>query len=493
MFSKATAKFVRQIDPEGSLIHVSRLNDSHKLVPMSLVVKRNRFWFWQKPKYQPTDFKLSDLLQGDKALSPVVSETEFLTYQGTYGDKLSGKLDTEVGVASVTVEGQGSSKLHSSFGKLKKEELEVKKLLLDSKDRLVDMGHVLVQQLEKRADILAVVKERIITTIPCSVTETKQDQCSLQGVLALVGTLGSTVKVCLRDSNDMHMDSDVSLEIPPGTVIAYSILELEIKKDGHYDLCLQPGAIGGFEGDSGTSSPSYDAFNYVHQVDGLEWNEQELPEKISLKALQNESPEMDLSLLAELPESTRSDLFQKLKETMRDRVTLSYVEYELEEWCRGKAFDMTNQEDLSVSQKTTASAVLDLLHPIANSDNEKGESGVPAYLFSAHLLVSALEELPDESLSLLSESCPEFLEAVDTLRCRLEDKDLDLSIHSLPVMLQDDRNFELANQLLSTTNVMLRRETDRLWVEKGDKPGVPALVLYISIHGLSILCCGQKQ
>lgn len=70
MFSKATANFVRQIDPEGSLIHVSRVNDSHKLVPMALVVKRNRIWFWQKPKYIPTDFTLSDLLHGDAVLTP---------------------------------------------------------------------------------------------------------------------------------------------------------------------------------------------------------------------------------------------------------------------------------------------------------------------------------------------------------------------------------------------------------------------------------------
>lgn len=70
MFSKATANFVRQIDPDGSFIHVSRVNDSHKLVPMGLVIKRNRIWFWQKPKYQVTDFTLSDLLQGDKELNP---------------------------------------------------------------------------------------------------------------------------------------------------------------------------------------------------------------------------------------------------------------------------------------------------------------------------------------------------------------------------------------------------------------------------------------
>lgn len=64
-----------------------------------------------------------------------MSETEFLTYKGTFGDKISGKVDTEAGSVSVTLEGCGSSKLQSSFGTLKKEELDVKKLLRDSSDR----------------------------------------------------------------------------------------------------------------------------------------------------------------------------------------------------------------------------------------------------------------------------------------------------------------------------------------------------------------------
>lgn len=64
-----------------------------------------------------------------------VSETEFLTYKGTFGEKLSGMLDAEAGSVNVTLEGRGSSKLQSCFGKLKKEELDVKKLLHDSSDR----------------------------------------------------------------------------------------------------------------------------------------------------------------------------------------------------------------------------------------------------------------------------------------------------------------------------------------------------------------------
>lgn len=38
----------------------------------------------------------------------------------------------------------------------------------------------------------------------------------------------------MKDSTNIEADSDVSLEIPPGTVIAYSIRELKIRKNGQY-------------------------------------------------------------------------------------------------------------------------------------------------------------------------------------------------------------------------------------------------------------------
>lgn len=57
------------------------------------------------------------------------------------------------------------------------------------------MQHVLVQQLEKRAEVLAVVKERILTTSSCTVTQTKKEDCSFQGVLGVLGMLRSSVKV----------------------------------------------------------------------------------------------------------------------------------------------------------------------------------------------------------------------------------------------------------------------------------------------------------
>ncbi|XP_068567079.1 gasdermin-E-like [Cebidichthys violaceus] len=468
MFSKATANFLRQIDPEGCLIHVSRLNDSKKLVPLALVVKRNRIWFWKGPKYQPVDFTLSDLLQGDKVLDPDVSEIEFVTYNGTFRDNISGTLDTEAGPASITLEGRGSSKLQSCFGNLKKEELNVKKLLQDSSSRLVDMQNPLMQQLEKRADVLAVVKERILTTNSCSITQTKSEQCTFQGILRLLGMLGSSVKV--KDTNNIEAESNVSLEIPSGTVIAYSVLELEIKKNGHYGICLQPGTIGGIEADS----PSHD---FLDTVDGG-CNGKMVPEKVALSALPNGSQEMDLSPLAELPQSPRWALFKTLQETLRDRIALSYMECSLEKLCRGETLDIAKHEELSESQRRSLSALLASL--------------IPARLNAAHLLVSAMEELPDQTLSLLSESRPDFLEAFGAMMCGLQKSSEPLSIQCLPVPLQDNHAFQLAEQLLSSTNVTLKRDSHRLWTETGTEAGVLPLVLSLSIQGLSLLCKGLK-
>ncbi|XP_067337813.1 gasdermin-E-like [Channa argus] len=462
MFSKATANFVHQVDPEGSLIHVSRVNDSHKLVPMALVVKRNRFWVWQRPKYQPTDFILSDLLLGDKVLSPGVCETEFLTYEGTYGDKLSGKLGTQASSFSVKVVGQGTTKLQSCFGRLKKEELDVKMLLRDSTDRQVNMHHMLVQQLKKEDEVLAVVKERILTTETCSVTQSKKKIRALEGVLGLVDILGSSLEVCLKNRNNIERDIDVSLEIPSGTVIAYSILELEIKRNGQYGICLQPGTIGGFEADLPvTPWPSCNSLNVVDGPLGME-----------------------LSELAELPQSTQ--LFKRLQETMRDRPALSCLQCVLEDLCSGKSPNMAIYEELSDSQRQLVSAILDQINPDCPTDDSQSSS--PANLMAIQLLVSALDELTDEALSLLSETCPDFLEALDTLIHSFNVSRTPLSIHCLPNLLQDNHTFKLAEQLLSSSSVMLKRDTDRLWWVTEKNAGFFPLLLHLSIHGLCLLC-----
>lgn len=71
------------------------------------------------------------------SLSTGIIETDFIKYNGTYGDNIQGNVDASFVLSGVSVQGKDSSKLQSSFGSLKKEEVDVQKLLRDSKDRLV--------------------------------------------------------------------------------------------------------------------------------------------------------------------------------------------------------------------------------------------------------------------------------------------------------------------------------------------------------------------
>ncbi|XP_011479184.1 gasdermin-E-like isoform X2 [Oryzias latipes] len=482
MFSNATANFVRQIDPNGSLIHVSRLNDSDKLVPMGLVVKRNRIWAWQRPKYRPTDFILSDLLQGDLKLEPGVSQMDFLTYKGTYIDKKSAMLDVRAGGANAGLEGQGASKLHSSFDNLKKEELDVRKLLSDSSNRLVDMHHVLVQQLEKRADVLAVVKERILTTSPCSVTLRRKQQCGFHGVLSLLSLLGSSVRVCVQDLSNVEMNSDVSLEIPSGTVIAYSVLELQVQKNGHYDICLQPGRIGGFADNPDPISRSL--HHSTDTVDSLcNWNNPK--EEVVWGVRQNVADLQwaDLAPLADLPQSTRYPLINQLQETLTDRAALSYLQAVLEELCDGDTVESI-EESSEIQRKST---FLDQQDPVFPAEDLQRET---AKLKAVYLLVSTMDELPDEALGLLSESRPVVLLAFDELLSSLKGSGGSISIDSIPVPLQDNQAFQQAEQLFYSIGVALRRDAEQLWMESGREDEVLLLLLSFSMHGLSLLLTG---
>ncbi|XP_029938173.1 gasdermin-E-like [Salarias fasciatus] len=467
MFSKATASVVRQVDDGGSLIPVYRLNDSEKLDLMALVVKR-KHWFWQKPKYQPTDFTLSALLLGDEVLKPEVTEKSFVTFKGTIGNQLSGKVEADVSSANLALEGSGTSKQHTNFGQLKKEELSVEKLYNDSKDRFVDMQHGLVQQIKKKAEVLALVTARILTTTSCPIEQTKKEQCKFNWGL---GFLGSPLEGYLKNNNIAEVDSALSMEIPPGTVIAYSILELEIRKDGRCTICLQPSVKGGFEADSMSTSD-------------LDLNDVDTCVQKPLSAHLNGAQELDLCPLAELPELTRCAFFGMLQEAMTDRPALTSLQFFLEELCNGETLTTENGE-CSEDQEMLFAAILDQ----AGSDRHSGD-GIPAPLSAAHLLVSAMEALPDETLNLLSRSSQEDLKAFDTLMCRLKESSKPVSVHSLPVLSQDSQRLQMAEQLFGSAKVTLRRNADCLWAEAERRVGV--LPLYLSIHGLAVLCSGLK-
>ncbi|TDH11943.1 hypothetical protein EPR50_G00065660 [Perca flavescens] len=456
MFATATRNFVEEVDNGGLLIPVSSLNDTIAL--LTVVVKRKRFWVWQKPKYIPSDFNLNDILTGDIPIKPAVIETDFIKYNGTYRDNLQGTVDAKFAHANVSLEGKDSSKLQSSFGSLKKDEVDVQKLLLDSKGRVLDMSHDLIKQTkEKPRQVFGVVKERIVTTQPCSVIEEVQQGGQYAGVLSLCGPKSS--KVSLKENGSLSKDSNITMEIPIHTTIAYGLLELEIKQDGRFELCLMADTTGGFE------------------VDGLA--KKGLLGVSEKNYLRQEMEQLSdhFQLLSALPATTRSFLLQQITKVMEDQEAVSSLQNVLDQMCLDKRPALG---DVTEPQKQNIQPILDLLE-------QSGQVESTPVLTALNLVTSAMDEMTNDCLAVLGMCCSlTVLQALELLvQCVFGKGELQLSSAGLAALTEDV--FEKTEHLFASSNVSLKRDGDTVKTEISHLAGNRPLVLCIAVRGLASL------
>ncbi|XP_028280814.1 gasdermin-E-like [Parambassis ranga] len=470
MFAVATRNFVEEVDQGGLLIPVSSLNDT--IVPLTVVVKRKRFWFWQKPKYIPTDFNLNDILTGDTPIKPAVVVTDFIKYSGTFGDNIQGTVDAKFVDSSISLEGKDSSKLQSSFGSLKKEEVDVQQLLRDSKKRVLDMSHCLIQQTkEKHRQLFGIVKEHVITTQPCSVIEEVQQGRQCGG--SLTSCFPTNSKVLLKENGSLSKDSNVTMEIPPNTTIAYGLIELEIKYDGRYELCLMSDTNGGFEVDSSSwngllgGAPAHSSKNnYLAQ---------------DLELLSDH-----FELLSALPASTRTSLLQQITKLMQDRAAISALHDVLDQMCLDKKLGLDDVVMIE-SQQQNIQAFLDLLEQSGQAGpTQAGQS--TSVLTVLHLVLSALEEMTNDCLAVLGTCCsPTVLQTLELLvQCVSGVGALCLSSESLAALTDDI--YEKTEHLFSFCNVSLKRDGDMVRTVVNNQTSNLPLVLCIAVRSLALLC-----
>ncbi|XP_028847120.1 gasdermin-E-like [Denticeps clupeoides] len=139
---------------------------------------------------------------------------------------------------------------------------------------------------------------------------------------AVLRALGSrSIQVSVSESTSVQLDSDVSMEIPPNTVLAYSVIDLLIKENGNYEFCLQPEVQGGFA--SGRTSRR----SWVDEVDHGDGARVEPDQEIHgagipLVNIQQQlmQVKIDLQHLCCLVDSTRSDLLHLLTSLLPDHV-----------------------------------------------------------------------------------------------------------------------------------------------------------------------------
>ncbi|XP_051992287.1 gasdermin-E-like [Xyrauchen texanus] len=520
MFEKATKKLVRQIDPNGSLIASSSLNDSKKLQPLGVVLKRQKVWFWQQTKYIPTPFTLQDLLLGN-AIKPVCEETDLVKYQGIYTNIVSGSLEVVGGNVTLNASGRGTSKLCLSLGTLRKEEVNIPQLLKDSRGSTLDTHHSLIQQSLKRKKVFTLLKERIFTTCECFISYTGLEKSSCHAILG-----ACCAEIFMKETGKLQYDSEIAIEIPPDTVMAYSVIEMNISSDGYFDLCVEPSGIE-------ANDISQNTFSGYSEVDGL-WAPQEFKEGSPLSTLKKALADVQMRFcsLADLSAECCSCLLRLFSQILLDRCILSALTDKLEVLSSGESPCFFNNE-LSDEQSQVIGAFLDLLKcepfekcgltttsielsnqngsqvstaknsgiPLASEmygssqngchtavSHQNGSSSNAKVLIAMHMLISATEELTDAGQDLLGHFCTsEGLKSLQDLANLLTSNCLPISKDTIPVFLQKEDEFHRVQKLFQSCNVLLRKKDNILSAEISSGEGFLPLVLCIAIHGLASL------
>ncbi|NXF94231.1 GSDME protein, partial [Eubucco bourcierii] len=495
MFAKATKNFVRETDSGGDLIPVSHLNASDKLQLLGLVTKRKRFWCWQKPKYHFLTVTLSDVLTEDKPIKPVIVESDFAKYVGKFEDFVQGSIETSFGKISIAAGGKGYVENQSSFGNLRKQEVDLQQLMKDVKDRTINLSSSLVQQvLERKREVVCILREKIVTTQECTISEHSQTEERISG---LIGLTTKTVKVSVSENGSVMKDASVILEIPPATTIAYGVIELFIKHSGHFEFCLLDEQQGGFEKESteGSAYPHSALFkdaSFLYQPDAVD-NEvysgaqNLIPSDASLSVLRQ-----DLSWLktqfqpfVKLPEDKQRALYKTLCELLLHEEMVTALEDVLDDICTGGKADLRElkaaQGDLlDFLQLLGCSLQSDLLQKYQPQDEE---------LFSAaHLLISAISELPDYTLVLLRACCD--LQVVPALCClpNVASADGSVALSSPPVATLTNRGrFDVVQRLFASSNINLEMRESSVKAVTMKEPRFSPLVLYVALYGFGAL------
>ncbi|XP_048195635.1 gasdermin-E [Perognathus longimembris pacificus] len=494
MFAKATRNFLKEVDDDGNLISVSNLNDSDKLQLLSLVTKKRRYWCWQRPKYQFLSVTLGDVLTEDQSLNPVVLESDFVKYEGKFENHISGTIETVLGKVKLNVGGKSLVESQSSFGTLRKQEVDLQQLIRDATDRKLNLKDPVLQQvLERRNEVLCVLTQKIITMQKCVISEHVQIEEKCGG---MVGIQTKTVQVSAMEDGNVVKDSNVALEIPAATTIAYGIMELYVKQDGQFEFCLLQEKHGGFEherrvDDLYLDPLAYRDFAFVDMPDaGPGSTSHHVLKQATLRLESNFHP------FVELPEQQQTAVWHLLQIVLFDEEFL----VALEQVCDDVASSLWSPQaalavgGLKAAQQQDLMAFLGLV-----GCRVQGEHPGPAdevsnrKLFAtAYFLVSALAEMPDNVAALLGTCCK--LQMIPTLCCLLhalsDDEISDLEDPAL-TPLKDTERFGIVQRLFALADINLERMQSSVKAVIPKDSQVLPLILCIALSGLHAL--GREQ
>ncbi|KYO26816.1 non-syndromic hearing impairment protein 5 [Alligator mississippiensis] len=468
----------------------------YKLQLLSLVTKRKKFWCWQKPNYHFLTVTLSDVLAEDKPIKPVIVESDFVKYEGKFEDCVRGNLEASFGKIKLGAGGKGLVESQSSFGNLRKQEVDLQQLMNDVKGRTMNLNNTLLKQvLERKHEVLCILTEKIVTTKKCLITEHIQTEEKIGGI---AGFSTKVVKVSVSENGNMMKDSNVVLEIPAPTAIAYGITELYIKHDGQFEFCLLNGQQGGFQRENiaGSSYPHSVLFrdtSFFYQPDAVDsarhsGDENTIPSDASLSVLKQGISVLKTQFqpFVKLSDDKQGALYKTLYEILYHDELVTVLEDMVNNIRMGDKPKLMELKELKPAQQQDVADFLQLVgYSLQNGLLLQEEQR----LFSAaHLLISAVAELPDDTLALLGACCD--LQVVSALCCLPNvvsaDGTLPLTDPTMATF-SDTGRFHIVQRLFTSSNINLKMTESTVKAVTMKEPRFFPFILYIALYGFYAL------
>ncbi|XP_035995790.1 uncharacterized protein LOC105926063 [Fundulus heteroclitus] len=435
MFACETSAVMKSVGAEEELISNPNLN--HKVELLTLV-KVSQAKFFQYPKYTAVDCTLPELMEEEDQFAPEVEE-ELLVKDFQTSVKTSGSGELKAG--EKTVGGAAASASCDSVDGL--EPVSIKKKKADLKAvRKKFSGRKLKKEMLKLLKLkdkhkLAFVHQTVYNDGPVKMTKGSAQS----GSLSL--SYQSVLNLLFKGSRE----ENTTFTVPEKSTFAFGLQEIMLEDDTMeipFETWSHKKNFGVFTHDS-------------LDPDLL----QEAREGISMK-------ETLLKPLTKLPLLARQDLLKKLQEVLDEEEALGLLE---------EALDQSSRDEYECSSSAAVSSFMNLLH----------EPKVSTKVMDAvHLLVSAMDALPQAKLRPLTSCGLETLAVLSQLVESLKDGDEVRLPASVPVPLQQDGELRWAADLLCSSEETLTELSDS-W---NRPPEVLLEVLALTVRGVHMLQAG---
>ncbi|XP_008591692.1 PREDICTED: non-syndromic hearing impairment protein 5 [Galeopterus variegatus] len=350
---------------------------------------------------------------------------------------------------------------------------------------------VLQQVLERRSDVLCILTQKIVTTQKCVISEHMQVEERCGGML---GVQTKTVQVSATEDGNVTKDSNVVLEIPAATTIAYGVIELYVKLDGQFGSKVIGWVLV-------HTYPPQQLGTSVKALMTMSYKKQGLLSRVARYAQQSRDwlcsvftvtlhLERNFHPFVELPEQQQTALSTILQAVLFDDELLVVLEQVCDDVVNGVSPPLVVVGELKPPQQQDLTAFLQLVGCSVWGRGPSVQDAVSDQkLFAAaYFLVSALAEMPDNAAALLGTCCK--LQIIPTL-CRLLHVLSDEGVADLedPTLapLKDTEKFGIVQCLFASADISLERVQSSVRAVILKDPNVFPLILYITLNGLYAL------